>query len=210
MTRRAARTSWLALAIALVAGVTAAWLVNGYARGLERRAGANVAVVVANRAISAGTEFGELPPDALSLRRLPKSYMPPEAIGSIGELAARRAAVDLPRGSLITAAVAAIVVANGGYELRRGERAVSVEAVVSPDGARPAAGQTVDLLASGIGGAADTSLVLAGAEILAAGDADASVPAVARRFTLRVGASQAASVVRADTFARQLRLLVRP
>lgn len=201
---------WPVLAAALAAGVGAAWLVTDYTRQIERRSGPAVAVLVTQRPVAAGRRFDELPPGSVKERRVPRMYAPPGAIGSADALAARRAAVDLPSGAPISDSVAVAAAVGGESRLRRGERAVSVEAVVMPDGAEPANGQTVDLLASGIGGATETSLVLSGAELLAVPVDEAAAPGAAHRYTLRVSAVQAASVVRADTFAKQLRLLLRP
>lgn len=209
MSRPAGRATGLALAAALIAGVSAAWMVSHYVQRVERRPGPLVRVLVSARPIARGSRLDDLPPGALSSRRVPKSFAPVGALGSFSALPGRRAVVDLPPGAYITDATVAPVIATG-YRLRRGERAVSVEAAVAPDGAEPAAGQSVDLLASGIGGAAETSLVLSGAELLAVADGGDGAAGSARRFTLRVAAAQAAPVVRADTFAKELRLLVRP
>lgn len=199
----------MALAAALIAGVTAAWMVSDYVQRVERRPGPSVSVLVAARPIARGSRFDELPPRAFSSRRVPKLFAPVGALGAFSAIPGRRAVVDLPSGAYITGAMV-VPVAAAGYRLRRGERAVSIEAVVTPDGAEPAAGQSVDLLASGIGGAAETALVLSDAELLAVADAAGGAAGTARRFTLRVAAAQAAEVVRADTFAKELRLLVHP
>lgn len=210
MKRPAERATGLALVAALIAGVVAAWMVSDYVQRVEQRPGPPVRVLVAARPIARGARLDELPSRAFLVRRIPRSFAPEGALGSLGALPGRRAAIDLPAGAFITGATLAPAAAAAGFRLRRGERAVSVEAVVAPDGAEPVAGQSVDLLASGIGGAAETSLVLSGAQLLAVSDAGDGAAGSARRFTLRVSAAQAAPVVRADTFAKQLRLLVRP
>lgn len=209
MSRPVGRTTGLALVAALIAGVAAAWMVSDYVQRVERRPGPLVSVLVAAQPIARGSRFDEIPTRALSSRRVPKSFAPVGALSAFGAMRGRRAVVDLSPGAYITDAMA-VPVAAVGYRLRRGERAVSIEAVVTPDGAKPVTGQSVDLLASGIAGAAETSLVLSGAELLAVADAGDDAAGTARRFTLRVAAAQAAQVVRADTFAKELRLLVRP
>lgn len=209
MIRPVGRATGLALAAALIAGVAAAWMVSDYVQHVERRPGPLVTVLVAARPIARGSRLDDLPPHAFSSRRVPKSFAPVGALSALGALSGRRTVVGLPPGTYITDATVAPA-ADAGYRLRRGERAVSIEAVVAPDDAEPAAGQSVDLLASGIGGAAETALVLSGAELLAVSDAGGAAAETARRFTLRVAAAQTAPVVRADTFAKELRLLVRP
>jgi hypothetical protein len=62
-------------------------------------------------------------------------------------------------------------------------------------------------MSSGTGGSQQTSLLLSGAEVVAVDD---TARGDAQRITLRVAQSQAASVIRADVFARELRAIAWP
>lgn len=245
MTRPTRRSSAVALVAAVVAGLAAAFLVTDYARSLKDGHGAPVSVVVAAAPITGGTRMNADNLTALvTTRAIPRSYLPSGTVTAPEDLLDTVAAVDLPAGALLTAAdFPGRAQAGGpGFRLRRGERAITVSAVVAPDAADPAPGRVADLLASGIGGVTTTVLVVAGAEILATGEASsfAETPtgdeptepedsnggaadddefATAespppgpprRRVTLRLTADQAIAAVRADAFAKELRVVLRP
>lgn len=220
------RTTALAIFVALVAGTIAAWLVRDFMSSVRDRDGSPVAIAVALTPIARGARVDDkLLVAAVGRRLVPRAFVPKGAVRAGEDLLGSIAAVDLPQGAYLTAADFSAVESAGGtgFNLRRGERAVSVNALVAPDGADPSPGRQADLLASGIGGGSSTTLVLAGAEILAVADAsveqsealdgdDSSdgggVPH--QRITLRVSQAQAPSVVRADAFAKELRVLMLP
>lgn len=220
------RTTALAIVAALVAGTLAAWLVHDFMSSVRNRDGSPVTIAVALAPIARGARVDDqLLVAAVGQRTIPRVFAPKGAVGEGEDLLGSVAAVDLPPGAYLTTAdfSAAKSAGGTGFNLRRGERAVSVNALVAPDGADPSPGRQADLLASGIGGGSSTSLVLAGAEILAVSDASATqtqpldgedssdgdaVPR--RRITLRVSQAQAPSVVRADAFAKELRVLMLP
>lgn len=195
----------LAAAAALCA-LLAGWMTFSYAGRADRAAGQDRTVVATARPLTAGEHIDDREVAALKLVRLPQSSAPPDAIADPAELAGRAAIVDLPAGSLLTSAVLAKQGSPGGAErLRAGERALTVEVVVSPLGTQLAPGARVDLFASGFGGGQGTAEVLSGAEVLAS-EADPS--GTRSRATLRLAAGQVAAVVRADVFARELRAVV--
>ncbi|MBK5230201.1 MAG: hypothetical protein JJE27_03405, partial [Thermoleophilia bacterium] len=191
------------------------------------RDGAPATVAIATAPIARGTRVDDrLVASAFDERVVPRAYVPAGAIGAAEDLLGTVAAVDLPRGAYLTAADFSGGPRGGGvgFRLREGERAITVNALVAPDGAEPSPGRRADMLASGVGGGATTALVISGAEILAvandaaeamdsrdegAGTPDAGAPG-RRRVTLRVTAGQAPAVVRADAFAKELRLVMRP
>lgn len=213
------------LAAATLAGVAAAWLVNDYARSLERRDGAPVTVLVATAQLRRGELLDpRVLGTSVAARKVPRSFATPGAIASLEQLAGLRPLADLPPGTQLSAVLFAGAKTAPGLRLRRGERAISIAATVVPDGAEIAPGQTVDVFAGGIGGGTSVGAVVIGAEVLATGDAhdsgvqpseEAPESEVAKRgagnrLTLRVTAVQAASLIRADAFAADLRAVLRP
>lgn len=222
MNSRTRRTTTLALVVALAAGSAAAWLVNDYATALRKREGAPVTIAVAAAPIARGTRIDDrLAVSAIGERVVPRAYTPVGAVKAAENVLGMVTTVDLPRGAYLTTAdfSGGPLSGGAGFRLRDGERAITINALVTPDDAEPAPGRQADVLASGVGGGASTSLLLSGAEILAVADAAAetsdSLDQAAgapphRRITLRVAAGQAAAVVRADAFAKELRVVMRP
>jgi hypothetical protein len=93
------------------------------------------------------------------------------------------------------------------FKLRPAERALTVDVVVSPTGQTHAAGNRIDLYASGFGGDQRTETLIAGAEVLAVAEGPQADRA---RATVRLASTQVAAVVRADVFAHELRAVLRP
>lgn len=207
------RATLAVTAISLISGIAAAWLVGDLLSAQNRRNGPLVSVPVAVAPIARGTRIDDaLLAEAVADRSIPRSFVPAGTVKSTQDLLGAVAAVDIPRGAYLTAADVSPSgnVGGAGFKLRRGERAVTVDALVAPDGADPSPGGRIDLLASGIGGGSSTELVIARAEVLATGDANGEGVASHRRITLRVAAAQAAAVVRADTFAKEVRAVAVP
>jgi len=207
--RRALLLAGLAL---LLGGLAAADVANREA-ALRERIGQPVAIVVAARDIAPGTL---LRPSELALRTLPARYAPGLAFLRPGELAGRRAAVALPRGSVITRPMVATDDAEQaapGPELRRGERVAELVAQGSPE--LVVAGGRVDVLVTRerSDGAGATTLALEDAEVLAAGpapaDEDREEGAARVRVSLRVTVRQAVALAAAQNFAREIRVLAR-
>lgn len=200
---RLARTFIVA---AVLTGLAAAWLVIEYTGSVERRYGRPLQTLIASQAIARGAVISN---EMLAARDVPEEFVPADAVKSIEARGVARAAADISAGAYLTESLLVTgSAASAGYKLRRSERALSVDAKISPDGATVHAGAIVDLFASGFGGLTQTQLVLAGAEVLAAEDSSAAQEQ--QRLTLRVASSQAAVVIRSDVFARELRAIVRP
>lgn len=225
MTARARRGPVLALTAALIAGLIAAWLVDGYTRSLENRGGEQTQVLVVSSPLAGGERLDLQTLDAaVEPRMVPASYVSAGAIATVDELAGLRPLADLPVGTQLTATHFAASGSTGGFKLRRGERAVTVGATLAPDGDDPAPGRVVDLFAAGVGGGTSVEAVVFGAEVLAitddesAGDTESPANGESRtvkrpgtrRLTLRIAQSQAASLIRADAFAEDLRAVLRP
>lgn len=194
---------------ALAAGacaLLAAWLTFGYAGRAERRDGPRVAVLVAPAGLKAGAVIDETGAAALEIRAVPKRFAPPDAIADAVDVIGARSLAPVAAGGFVTRSLlAGGTDAQPGFKLRSGERALTVEVIVSPSGETLAAGDRVDLYASGFGGDQRTTELIAGAEVLAA--EEASQPS-RMRATLRLADAQVASVIRADVFARELRAVV--
>lgn len=164
---------------------------------------AEAAVLVAERPLRRGVSGDELAA-RVTTRRVAAGCVAPDAISDPADLAGRRPVAALPAGSLLTASMLTDGEAAAGT-LRRGERALSVNVVVSPATAEVSGGELVDLYASGFGGAQQTTRLINGAEVLAVEPVGSR-----QRLTLRLAAAQVGPVVRGDVFARELRAVVLP
>jgi len=210
MTRR--RRAFALLGLALLLGALAASDVAGREAALRRELGPVVPVVVTRAAIPAGRPIAAR---ALAVRRVPARYAPADAYRSPREVAGLRAAVPIPAGTDLGAALTGTGGGPGGPPLRAGERVAHVVAIGAPDAV--VAGGLVDVLvtrdAAGGGGTGAARVELAGAEVLAAAPApDAGreadgLPRVA--VTLRVTLRQAVALAAAQSYAREIRVLPR-
>lgn len=193
-------------ALAIIAGVLAAWLVQREVAAATAGAGAPIDVLVATAPIEKGRRIdADTASELATTVEIPAKYAPPDALSDAAEVAGLRAETNIPVGGYLTNGAFSDAASRGAYELRRGERAVSIEVSTTPDGAEPAPGSVVDLVASGIGGAPESRVLIAGAEVLAA----SSVTNVTTRLTVRLAVAQVPAVVRADVFAREVRAVVR-
>jgi pilus assembly protein CpaB len=215
------RRGFLLLSVALVSGGLAAAEVHERERSVAAQVGSPADVLVAAREIRAGARVTR---DVLALRRVPASFVPPDALASAAGVVRRRAAVSVPAGAYVTPSLFQRPddTQRAGAGLGRGERAVTVEVAGGGTLAGLAPGARVDVLVStepGAGGGR-TLMALAGAELLQIGDAyagyadpdgtaDGASPPTALA-TLRVSLRQAVYLTAADNFAREIRLLPRP
>ncbi|MBI4897944.1 MAG: hypothetical protein HY827_06215 [Actinobacteria bacterium] len=200
-------------AISLLSGVAAAWQVSDLLTAQHRRNGPLVSVPVAVAPIARGTRIDDaVLAESVTDRSVPRSFTPIGAVRSQRDLLGAVAAVDIPRGAYLTVADLSFTGSAGGagFKLRRGERAVTIDAVVAPDGTELSPGSEIDLLASGIGGGSDTDLVIERAEVLVAGDVGEATTTSRKRITLRVSASHLSAVIRADAFAKEVRAVTVP
>jgi pilus assembly protein CpaB len=214
------RRGLVLLALALSCGGLAASQVNGRVRDVETRVGPLVPVVVAAR---------QLPPDAeldgrdVRVDRVPERYLPPGAVGLAEATSGSRTAVAVEPGTILTAAHlqgGAGAAAGPWPTLRRGERAVEVDAAGGQALAAAGPGTRVDVLVSAdAAGSGSTVIALEDVELLALGAPSGAAldgssadgpPAATAGATLRVTARQAVYLTAAQSFGREVRLLVRP
>jgi pilus assembly protein CpaB len=207
------RRGTLLVVLAAAFGSLAASDVHRRERALDGALGPTVGIVVTRAPIARGEPFD---PGRLALRRLPARYAPAGAVRDPSQLAGLRAAVDLTRGADVTATSAQDAAAGtAGATLRAGERAASVVAVGDAEAVTP--GAHVDVIVTREDGDrhAGSELALEDVEVLdagpeAAGDAPVGQDGPPRvRATLRVSVRQAVFLAAAQSFAREIRLLVR-
>ena len=208
------------LAIAVAAGGLAASSVSRRAGEIEARVGAPVPVAVAVADVHAGTDLDPGALDRLfTVRRVPATFVPPDALADPGEAAGLRTVAALPRGGYLTAGAVAPPVAEPerGPALRRGERAAEIPVAATGAGAGVEPGASVDVLVTteGRSGAPGrTYVALERVELLdlrETGAADETAASAAGSVaTLRVTARQAVLLTAAGSFAREVRLLARP
>ena len=219
MTPRARRRrAALMLALALAAGGLASSRVSGRASEIEARVGPLVPVLVARGDLPAGRPVHA---SALAIRQVPQRFVPPDALAAPEQAVGRRAGVPLPAGGYLTEAAFAGPDAEDGAgaaaPLARGERSLelAVAGGEALDSAPP--GTRVDVLVTteSRSGSGRTFLALQDVELLAVrpGEATDSQTGAASHATaiasLRVTLRQAVYLTAAESFGRELRLLVR-
>ena len=214
MSRR--RRALLLGGLALVLGGLAAVNVAGREAALERRVGGLVDVVVVRAPVAAGERLAMR---SLAIRRVPARAAPTGTTGSPQAFVGRRAAVDIPADTDLTAGMIVRDDAGpAGPDVRRGERVAEIVALGSPELVIP--GSRVDVLVTPEppgGGTGEAVLALEDVEVIAAApvsNQDAPAPkgvAVGSRVaaSLRVTLRQAVYLAAAQDFARELRLLPR-
>lgn len=211
------RRGALLLALAVACGGMAASQVQDRERQLDARIGPLVPVVVARADLAAGRVVTA---SGLAVRRVPARFAPPDALAAPDEASGAKLAVPLAAGGYVTGAA----LARGGGPPGRaaaasGERAVDVAVAAGADLADAGPGTRVDVLITTDAGEGRgrSYLALEDVELLglhaaaatdgAAGGAAAHSDAVA---TLRVTLREAVLLTAAQSFAREIRLLVRP
>jgi pilus assembly protein CpaB len=209
------RRAALLLGLALVLGALAGSDVARREAAIRAQLGPPVPVVVAGRALAGGRRLARAD---LAVRRIPARWVLPGALAAADALVGRRLAVAVPAGGLVTADGLALAPGAASPSLRPGERAADVVAAGPPGEVVP--GARVDVLVTrdgdATGAAGGAELALQDVEVLAAHRASvaetprgsgASGQLVAA--TLRVGVRQAVLLAAAQSFAREIRLLVR-
>jgi pilus assembly protein CpaB len=212
------RRGALLLALALACGGMAASEVQDRESRVEASVGPLVPVVVARADLGTGAT---LVPGRLAVRRVPARFAPPDALAAPDEAAGARLAVPLAAGAYVTAA--ALARGDGGRSggPGAGERAVDVAVAGGADLAAAEPGARVDVLVTTEAGEGRgrSYLALEDVELLGArpgsstdtggtgGGAAAHATALA---TLRVTLREAVLLTAAQSFAREIRLLVRP
>lgn len=191
---------------AAICAVLAAWLTLVYTGRATKQTGPVRSVLVASAPLERGAELGADAP--LALRAVPGRFAPSDALSDPADAIGERLQTAIPTGAFVTRSILSGADQPAGrFKLRRSERAITVDAVVSPAGESLQAGDRVDLLASGFGGDQSTVSLIAGAEVLDVAEGSGVGRA---RPTLRLASDQVAAVVRADVFAHELRAVVRP
>jgi pilus assembly protein CpaB len=212
------RRGLLLLSLALASGGLAASQVRERERGMDAKVGPLVPVVVAARDIPPDKS---LRPGDMAVERVPARFMPPDAIGAPARLAGARSAVPVAAGAYITSGLLQGAAAIGDGPLRPGERAIELAVAGGGALALAAPGSRVDVLVSTQrhDGAGRTFVALEEVTLLdlrpaAGGDLPSEEPidqpAATALVTLRVTARQAVYLTAADSFAHEIRLLIRP
>lgn len=211
MTHR--RRALLLLALALLLGSLAAASVRRREAALERALGPSAIVLVTRAPVEAGAPLAAARP---LLRTVPRRFVPPDAVASATALAGARAAVALPAGSTLTAAVLRRPEIATAVPLGAGERVAEVIAHADPEAIVPGARVDVLVTREANGARAGTTvLALEDVEVLDARPAPPSAAVEASGDDARVTASlrvrvrEAVYLAAAQSFARELRLLVR-
>jgi pilus assembly protein CpaB len=219
--RRRRRRALVLLSLALACGGLAASGVQSRERQVEAAVGQLVPALVTTKDVHAGAR---LRAGQLAVRQVPSRFVPRDALVAPSEVAGQRLATSLPAQSYVTASA---LDASGGREpeapgapIRRGERSAEVAVTGGESLAGASPGTRVDVLVttesrSGAGGR--TYLALQDVELLgarpadpAAGTGDGGAGSHATTVaTLRVTLREAVFLTAAQSFAREMRLLVR-
>ena len=216
------RRGLLLLSLALASGGLAASQVRQRERNVESRVGPLVPVLVAARDVPADAR---IPRGALALRRVPARFVPPDALRSAADVVDARTAAPLVAGGYVTMGYlqgAHGTPDRGGAALGHGERALEIAVDGGSALAAAAPGARVDVLVSteshGDGGR--TYVALEDVELLGLKDGSGAAAfeqpdeghasASSVLATLRLTVRQAVFLTAAETFGRDIRLLVRP
>jgi pilus assembly protein CpaB len=199
------RRGLLLLSLALASGGLAASQVRERERGVEQQVGPLVPVVVAKRQIPADER---LRLEDLAVERVPARFVPPDAVAAPGQLAGARPAVPVAAGAYVTATLLQGASSDGDGPLRPGERALEIAVGGGSALALAGPGSRVDVLvtAQSHEGAGRTFVALEDVALLDLRPATGG----AARATLRVTLRQAVYLTAAESFGREVRLLVRP
>jgi len=221
--RSRTRRGALLLALALACGGLAASEVGDRESRLEASIGPAVPVVVARSDLRAGASLrpGRLA-RLLAVRRVPARFVPPDALAAPEEAAGGRLALPVPSGGYLTAG--ALARERGGAASGRpglGQRSIDVAVAAGADLAEAGPGARVDVLVTTDQGDGPrrSYLALEDVELLGehpadpqaqGGGADGAAARATAVATLRVTLREAVLLTAAQSFAREIRLLVRP
>lgn len=201
--RRWSRRSKAFALLALLSGVLAFALVDGYATrlaALRPVAGEPVPVVVAARALSRGEALGD---DAVDVRRIPAAFAPPGRIGAAEGVLGRTLVSDVAEGEPITRTRLGVAGGAVASLVPDGLRAFPITAGLAPGAVRP--GDRVDVLATFGGPRPYTDTVASGLEVLtileAEGAAFAAGGAAGPTLVLLVSPEVAEELAYAAAFA---------
>ncbi len=216
---RRRRRAGVLLALALACGGLAASQVHTRARQVEAQVGPLVPVVVTLAEIEPGSR---LRATQLAVRQVPERFAPRDSVLAPQQVVGQQLGGGLPAGAYVTrGALGAGTPPEdaAGRPIRRGQRSMDVAVAggdaltAAPPGARVDVIVTTEPRAGGASGR--TYLALQDVELLGARPADSAGGgdgAAARASTiaaLRVTLRQAIFLTAAQSFAREVRLLVR-
>jgi pilus assembly protein CpaB len=211
------RRAVLLLALALASGGIAASRVSGRAAEIEGQIGPLVPVVVARQDLAAGARVAA---GALAVRQVPQRFVPADALSAPEQVVGRRAGAPVAAGGYLTAGTFASGDPALGEPapLARGQRSIELPVAGGQalEGAAPGTRVDVLITTESRSGAGRTFLALQDVELLgvrAADDGarsqDGAAAHASALATLRVGLRQAVYLTAAESFAREVRLLVR-
>ncbi len=175
-------------------------------------------VVVVAAPLEGGTVIdGKVAQRALTERRVPESFIPPDALGVPEEALGRKLATSLPPGSYVTAAAFKAPAEHGGHRRGPPSGTTPVEITVTGAGALASAradpGDHVDVVVSGDSApgpsAGRTYVAASGVPLLGLSEAQAEPGLEADRWiaTLALTREQALRLIRAESVGAQVRLL---
>ena len=219
MTHGRRRRGLLLIGASLACGAAAAGHVQDRAAQVEAQVGGLVPVLVARHDLAADTRLApERLPGMLAVRQVPRRFAPPDALSAPADAAGLRLAAPVPAGGYVTAgAFDPGEVPDDRAGVARGERSLDVAVAGGEALGEAPPGARVDVLVTSEdrAGAGRTVLALEAVELLAIrppsdADADGAASRATAVATLRVEPRQAVYLTAAQSFAREIRLLVRP
>ena len=178
--------------------------------------GALRSVVVTSAPLERGTAIGRrVAGESLAERRVPASFVPPDALGNPEEGLGRKLATALPAGSYLTAAALAAPRPEGAPGAGPPRGTTPVEITVTGAGALASTrlSSRVDVVVSGDSapgpGAGRTYVAASGVPLLGLSEARAEPGLESDRWlaTLALTRQQALRLIRADSVGAQVRLL---
>jgi Flp pilus assembly protein CpaB len=204
------------LMAALICAVLAAAVAGRYRSRVEARYGPLRPVVVAIAELQAGRPVGlRQVRDALAVRRVPSSFIPPGALTRPGDALGRAPGATVPAGSYLLGAQLAVPQPDAPPTpgVGRGRRPVEVPvagAAALTVGGRTPEGTRVDVVVSrqaGLGRSARAYVAATAVELLALRGPGG--PGESWSATLAVTEQQALSLIGAQSAGREIRLLPR-
>jgi Flp pilus assembly protein CpaB len=204
------------LGAALVCALLAAAVAGSYRSRLDARYGPLRPVVVATSELAAGQRIGtDLARSALSVRRVPASFIPPGSLARPADALGRAPAASVPAGSYLLGAQLVVPRTEERSQphvtgvLRPVQVSVAGAEALTVAGASPE-GRRVDVVVSrqgGLGRSATASIAASGVRLLAL--AAPAGPGEPWSATLAVTEQQALSLIAAQSGGREIRLLPR-
>lgn len=205
---------------ALVCAGLAAAAAGGYTATATDELGGLRPVLVSSASLAGGTVVDRKVVRALEVRRVPASFAPPDALLDPSEALGRRLATSLPPGSYVTASDFRSAPVRTGRSRREPPGTTPVELSVSGAGAMAASrtrpGAPVDVVVTGEpgpgGGVGRTYVAAEGVPLLSLrrGAPEPGLgPGERWTATLALRRDQALRLIRAQSFAREIRLLGR-